>query len=237
MSDVQFTAAQFAATDVARRHLDACVVAGPGSGKTTVLVEYFRCLVGAGRRPAAHPGHHLHRKGRRQHAQKTRRGLSGPLRRPRPPGARLGLHRSRLLRPAAARKRRVRRHRSRVPRRRRARILAPAAGHHRRRDGRGVRPAPARPSAPSFAASPRPISKRPCSPPTTPCAAPASASMISRRSPRRPAPGVDEIAATLPRAPPRNPPQPGVPPRSSSSRPPSNPARSASSPPPRRATR
>ena len=29
-------------------HLDACVVAGPGSGKTTVLVEYFRQLVGAG---------------------------------------------------------------------------------------------------------------------------------------------------------------------------------------------
>ena len=29
-------------------HLDACVVAGPGSGKTTVLVEYFRRLVAAG---------------------------------------------------------------------------------------------------------------------------------------------------------------------------------------------
>ena len=32
----------------AKRHLDACVVAGPGSGKTTVLVEYFRRLVADG---------------------------------------------------------------------------------------------------------------------------------------------------------------------------------------------
>src|SRR5580698_9168619 len=30
------------------RDRDACVVAGPGSGKTTVLVEYFRRLVAAG---------------------------------------------------------------------------------------------------------------------------------------------------------------------------------------------
>src|SRR5205085_9687533 len=28
--------------------MDACVVAGPGSGKTTVLVEYFKRLVEAG---------------------------------------------------------------------------------------------------------------------------------------------------------------------------------------------
>ena len=48
MSAVRFTPAQLDATDVARRHLDACVVAGPGSGKTTVLVEYFRRLVDAG---------------------------------------------------------------------------------------------------------------------------------------------------------------------------------------------
>ncbi len=45
---VSFTADQRNAIDVAQRHLDACVVAGPGSGKTTVLVEYFRQLVGAG---------------------------------------------------------------------------------------------------------------------------------------------------------------------------------------------
>src|SRR5436305_1624557 len=47
MSDVVFTHRQREAIDVSRRHLDACVVAGPGSGKTTVLVEYFRKLVEA----------------------------------------------------------------------------------------------------------------------------------------------------------------------------------------------
>jgi ATP-dependent exoDNAse (exonuclease V) beta subunit len=40
-----YTPDQLDAVDVAKRHLDACVVAGPGSGKTTVLVEYFRRLV------------------------------------------------------------------------------------------------------------------------------------------------------------------------------------------------
>jgi ATP-dependent exoDNAse (exonuclease V) beta subunit len=48
MNDVIFTPHQLDAVDVARRHLDTCVVAGPGSGKTTVLVEYFRRLVEAG---------------------------------------------------------------------------------------------------------------------------------------------------------------------------------------------
>ena len=48
MSTVTFTPDQLDAIDVAHRHLDACVVAGPGSGKTTVLVEYFRQLVAAG---------------------------------------------------------------------------------------------------------------------------------------------------------------------------------------------
>jgi ATP-dependent helicase/nuclease subunit A len=48
MSSVTFTPDQRDAIDVAQRHLDACVVAGPGSGKTTVLVEYFRQLVAAG---------------------------------------------------------------------------------------------------------------------------------------------------------------------------------------------
>jgi ATP-dependent helicase/nuclease subunit A len=48
MSSTPFTPAQVDAVDVDRRHEDACVVAGPGSGKTTVLVEYFRRLVAAG---------------------------------------------------------------------------------------------------------------------------------------------------------------------------------------------
>jgi ATP-dependent exoDNAse (exonuclease V) beta subunit len=50
---VDFTGEQLAAVDVTRRHMDACVVAGPGSGKTTVLVEYFRRLVEAGVDPVA----------------------------------------------------------------------------------------------------------------------------------------------------------------------------------------
>ncbi len=48
MKEVHFTPAQLAAIDIALRDRDACVVAGPGSGKTTVLVEYFRRLVAAG---------------------------------------------------------------------------------------------------------------------------------------------------------------------------------------------
>src|SRR4051812_17724113 len=47
MSEVRFTGRQLEAIDVVRRQVDACVVAGPGSGKTTVLVEYFRRLVDA----------------------------------------------------------------------------------------------------------------------------------------------------------------------------------------------
>jgi ATP-dependent exoDNAse (exonuclease V) beta subunit len=42
------TPQQTEAVDVAKRHLDTCVTAGPGSGKTTVLVEYFRRLVEKG---------------------------------------------------------------------------------------------------------------------------------------------------------------------------------------------
>src|SRR5690348_7154024 len=52
MNPVPYTEHQLAALDVSRRDLDACVVAGPGSGKTTVLVEYFRRLVEVGVEPA-----------------------------------------------------------------------------------------------------------------------------------------------------------------------------------------
>ena len=48
---MNFTPAQLAAIDVSPRRLDACVVAGPGSGKTTVLVEYFKGLVESGADP------------------------------------------------------------------------------------------------------------------------------------------------------------------------------------------
>jgi len=48
MSETRFTPEQQAAIDVSGPLLDTCVVAGPGSGKTTVLVEYFRGLVAAG---------------------------------------------------------------------------------------------------------------------------------------------------------------------------------------------
>src|SRR5215813_1274644 len=43
-----FTRDQLDAVDVSLRNRDACVVAGPGSGKTTVLVEYFRRLIESG---------------------------------------------------------------------------------------------------------------------------------------------------------------------------------------------
>ena len=88
MKEVTYTPAQLAAIDIARRHLDACVVAGPGSGKTTVLVEYFRRLVEAGRGPAAHSGHHVHRESRGQHADPAGRGV------PRRPAIRARLERA-----------------------------------------------------------------------------------------------------------------------------------------------
>ena len=47
MKSISFTAAQREAIDASQRDQDTCVVAGPGSGKTTVLVEYFRRLVEA----------------------------------------------------------------------------------------------------------------------------------------------------------------------------------------------
>ena len=51
MSAFPLTAAQEEAADISKRGLDACIVAGPGSGKTTVLVEYFERLVGSGADP------------------------------------------------------------------------------------------------------------------------------------------------------------------------------------------
>src|SRR3974390_1266870 len=48
---MNFTAAQREAIDTSRSHQDACITAGPGSGKTTVLVEYFRRLVESGVSP------------------------------------------------------------------------------------------------------------------------------------------------------------------------------------------
>jgi len=48
MNEVSLTPEQLDAVDISKRHMDACIVAGPGSGKTTVLVEYFRRLVEAG---------------------------------------------------------------------------------------------------------------------------------------------------------------------------------------------
>jgi ATP-dependent exoDNAse (exonuclease V) beta subunit len=51
VKEVRYTPAQQAAIDISQRGRDACVVAGPGSGKTTVLVEYFRRLVESGADP------------------------------------------------------------------------------------------------------------------------------------------------------------------------------------------
>jgi ATP-dependent helicase/nuclease subunit A len=44
----EFTLKQLDAVDVSRLGQDACIVAGPGSGKTTVLVERYRQLVESG---------------------------------------------------------------------------------------------------------------------------------------------------------------------------------------------
>ena len=43
-----FTPRQLAAIDIDRLGQDACIVAGPGSGKTTVLVERYRQLIELG---------------------------------------------------------------------------------------------------------------------------------------------------------------------------------------------
>src|SRR5207244_3953193 len=51
MHQGHFTPQRERAIDVFGPPLDACVVAGPGSGKTTVLVEYFRKLVKRGTDP------------------------------------------------------------------------------------------------------------------------------------------------------------------------------------------
>ena len=52
----EFTPTPSQADAIQYRHLDACVVAGPGSGKTTVLVERFRALIDLHR---FDPGHIL----------------------------------------------------------------------------------------------------------------------------------------------------------------------------------
>ena len=45
---MRFTESQLAAVSLANFGSDTCVVAGPGSGKTTVLVEYYRNLISSG---------------------------------------------------------------------------------------------------------------------------------------------------------------------------------------------
>ena len=49
---MKFTAEQLAAIDISRLGQNASVVAGPGSGKTAVLVERYRQLVESGIEPA-----------------------------------------------------------------------------------------------------------------------------------------------------------------------------------------
>ena len=48
---MDFTPRQLQAIDISKAGQDTCVVAGPGSGKTRVLVERYRRLVGAGVAP------------------------------------------------------------------------------------------------------------------------------------------------------------------------------------------
>ncbi len=49
---MQFTDEQLKAIDISRLGEDACIVAGPGSGKTTVLVERIRQVIEAGMDPS-----------------------------------------------------------------------------------------------------------------------------------------------------------------------------------------
>lgn len=49
---MEFTAEQAKAIDISRLGEDACIVAGPGSGKTTVLVERYRQLLANGVSPS-----------------------------------------------------------------------------------------------------------------------------------------------------------------------------------------
>ncbi len=48
MKEIALTAEQVAAVEIGGPEMDTCVTAGPGSGKTTVLVERFRRLAEAG---------------------------------------------------------------------------------------------------------------------------------------------------------------------------------------------
>ncbi|MEO7650895.1 MAG: UvrD-helicase domain-containing protein, partial [Bryobacteraceae bacterium] len=48
---MEFTEQQINAIGMHRLGVDTCVVAGPGSGKTTVLIERFRSLVASGVHP------------------------------------------------------------------------------------------------------------------------------------------------------------------------------------------
>ena len=119
MSGVSFTPDQLDAIDVAKRHLDACVVAGPGSGKTTVLVEYFRRLVGAGVDPLRILAITFTEKAAGNMRKKLAEAFQQRSRNTRQAGARLGLHGAWLLRAPAAGERRLRRRRSGVSRGRR----------------------------------------------------------------------------------------------------------------------
>ncbi len=80
MKKVDFTPAQLAAVDIGRRHLRHLRGGGARLGQDHRAGGVFPAAGGGGRGSAAHPGHHLHRKGRRQHAGQAGASVS---RRPR----------------------------------------------------------------------------------------------------------------------------------------------------------
>ena len=152
---MNFTRDQLDAVDIAKRHLDTCVVAGPGSGKTTVLVEYFSAARAWSRRGWTRCASWPSPSPRRPRATC---GRSWPrsfrtIPNPRQTGARLGLDGPRFLRAPVAGERRLRGSRPGVPHRGGERSVAHAAGIHRR----GHRCAVSRAPRPAAGADPRPV--------------------------------------------------------------------------------
>ena len=118
------TARQLEAVAVEATPRDTCVVAGPGSGKTTVLVAYFEQLVESGVDPLRILAITFTDKAANNMRDKLARKFQDRARDPRQAGARLRFHGARVLRPPAEGERGFRGPRSRLLCDGRARVAA-----------------------------------------------------------------------------------------------------------------